>query len=52
MTTVIEGVRWSVIGGAPPDLRALIVSTLIVLILLAAGLVRFRAAERSFADTV
>jgi lipopolysaccharide transport system permease protein len=52
MTTVIEGVRWSVIGGAQPNLRAVIVSTLIVLILLAAGLVRFRAAERSFADTV
>jgi lipopolysaccharide transport system permease protein len=52
MTTVIEGMRWAVIGGAPLDPRALIVSTLIVLILLAGGLIQFRAAERSFADTV
>lgn len=52
MTTVIEGMRWAVIGGSPPDVRAVIVSTSIVLILLATGLIRFRAAERSFADTV
>jgi ABC-type polysaccharide/polyol phosphate export permease len=52
MTTVIEGMRWAVIGGTPIDPRAPIVSTLIVLIVLVGGLVRFRAAERSFADTV
>jgi lipopolysaccharide transport system permease protein len=52
MTTVIEGMRWAVIGGTPIDARALIVSTLVVLIMLAGGLIRFRAAERSFADTV
>ena len=52
MTMAIEGMRWSVIGGAPLDPRALAASTLIILILLAGGLVRFRAAERSFADTV
>lgn len=52
MTTAIEGVRWSVMGGAAPEPRAVIVSTLIVLAVLAGGLIRFRAAERSFADTV
>jgi lipopolysaccharide transport system permease protein len=52
MTTVIEGMRWAVIGGAPIAPRALIVSTLLVLILLAGGLIQFRAAERLFADTV
>jgi lipopolysaccharide transport system permease protein len=53
MTVAIEGMRWSVIGGSVSlDPRAAAVSTLIVLILLAGGLVRFRAAERSFADTV
>jgi lipopolysaccharide transport system permease protein len=52
MTTVIEGMRWAVLGGTPIHLRGAIVSTLIVLIVLAGGLARFRAAERSFADTV
>jgi lipopolysaccharide transport system permease protein len=52
MTAVIEGMRWSVIGGRAIDPQTLIVSTLIVVILLAGGLIRFRAAERSFADTV
>jgi lipopolysaccharide transport system permease protein len=53
LTMAIEGMRWSVIGGnAPIDPRALTVSLLIVLVLLVGGLVRFRSAERSFADTV
>jgi lipopolysaccharide transport system permease protein len=52
VTLAIEGTRWSVIGGAPIDPRALAISTSIVLIVLAGGLMHFRTAERSFADTV
>jgi len=52
MTAVIEGMRWSVIGGPPPDPQSFLISMPIVVILLAGGLLRFRAAERSFADTV
>lgn len=52
MTATIEGVRWSVIGGPLPDPRAFIFSAAIVVVLLASGMLRFRAAERSFADTL
>ena len=51
MTGVIQGFRWALLGGSPPDLM-IIVSILMVLLLLVTGLFYFRRMERSFADMV
>jgi len=47
---VIEGLRWAVLGTPTPPLTAIILSTAIVLIVLAGGLVYFKRMERTFAD--
>jgi len=52
MTGVIEGFRWALAGKHPPDLRALAVSTAMVLLLLVGGLAYFKRTERTFADVV
>ncbi len=51
MTGVIQGFRWALLGGQPPD-RLMIVSILMVLVLLVSGLYYFRRMERIFADMV
>jgi lipopolysaccharide transport system permease protein len=51
MTGVIQGFRWALLGGQPPD-RLMIVSVLMVLALLVSGLFYFRRMEHSFADMV
>lgn len=51
MTGVIQGFRWALLGGQPPD-RLMIVSILMVLALLVSGLFYFRRMERNFADMV
>jgi lipopolysaccharide transport system permease protein len=51
MTGVIQGFRWALLGGSPPD-RIMIVSVGMVLALLVSGLFYFRRMERSFADMV
>ena len=51
MTGVIQGFRWALLGGSPPD-QLMIVSIVMVVILLVSGLYYFRRMERSFADTI
>lgn len=51
MVGVIQGFRWALLGGAPPDLT-LVISIAMVLILLVSGLYYFRRMEKTFADIV
>ena len=51
MTGVVEGFRWALVGGPAPG-PIILASTAVVLVLLAAGLVYFRTAEGTFADTI
>jgi lipopolysaccharide transport system permease protein len=51
MVGVIQGFRWSLLGGDAPDLVTLI-SGVMVLILLVSGLFYFRRMEKTFADIV
>jgi lipopolysaccharide transport system permease protein len=52
MAGVVEGFRWSALGGARPDELAVGLSTLSGVILLVGGLLYFRRMERQFADIV
>lgn len=51
MTGVIQGFRWALLGGSPPD-RLMLVSVVMVVVLLVSGLYYFRRMERNFADMV
>jgi lipopolysaccharide transport system permease protein len=51
MTSLLEGFRWSVAGGAAPGVESL-VSLAVVLALLAGGFVYFWRTEQSFADVI
>ena len=51
MVGVIQGFRWALLGGTPPDLT-LVISVAMVLILLVSGLYYFRRMEKTFADIV
>ncbi len=51
MVTVLDGFRWSLVGGPAPGPEAL-VSAAVVAVLLACGLVYFLRAERGFADLI
>jgi lipopolysaccharide transport system permease protein len=51
MTGVIQGFRWALLGGTPPDLT-MIISGAVVLALLISGLFYFRRMEKTFADIV
>ena len=51
MAGVIQGFRWALLGGTPPD-NLLLVSIVVVILLLISGLFYFRRMERTFADTV
>ena len=51
MVGVVQGFRWALFGGSPPDMT-LLVSTAAVLVLLAGGLFYFKRMERTFADVV
>ena len=51
MTGVVEGFRWTLVGGPPPGPLAA-VSALVVAALLAAGLGFFRRSEGTFADII
>ena len=51
MVGVIQGFRWALLGGNPPDLT-LVISGTMVLILLVSGLYYFRRMEKTFADIV
>jgi lipopolysaccharide transport system permease protein len=52
MVGVIEGFRWALLGKASPDLAAIAVSTMVVMILLFGGIIYFRQLERTFADVI
>jgi len=52
MVGVIEGIRWSLVGGHPPNLAMIGVSTTVVLTALYGGLVFFRRMELVFADVI
>jgi lipopolysaccharide transport system permease protein len=51
MTGVIQGFRWALLGGNPPD-QLIWISAVMVLALLVSGLFYFRRMERNFADMV
>ena len=51
MVGVIQGFRWALLGGTPPDITML-VSSGMVLVLLVSGLFYFRRMEKTFADLV
>jgi len=48
---VIQGFRWALLGGNPPD-ELMAISVIVVLSLLVSGLYYFRGMERTFADVV
>jgi lipopolysaccharide transport system permease protein len=52
MTSVVEGVRWGLLGLAHPDFGVMALSSAIVVAGLAAGLVYFRRTERTFVDVL
>jgi lipopolysaccharide transport system permease protein len=51
MAGVIQGFRWALLGGKPPD-ELMIVSVIMVGVLLASGLLYFKRMEKTFADVV
>ena len=48
---VIQGFRWALLGGQPPD-ELMLVSVVMVVVLLVTGLFYFRRMEKTFADIV
>ncbi len=52
MISVIEGIRWTLIGVRPPDIRFMLISTAVVVVLFISGLIYFQKSEREFADIV
>jgi lipopolysaccharide transport system permease protein len=51
MVGVIQGFRWALLGGTPPD-SIMLVSVVMVFVLLISGMFYFRRMERNFADVV
>jgi lipopolysaccharide transport system permease protein len=52
MTGVVEGFRWSLLGGGGAPGLLVAISSAIVVLLLVGGLYYFRSVERTFADVV
>lgn len=52
MAAVVEGFRWSLLGGPPPSLQLLLLTVLVVLLALAVSLWSFIHVERTFADVI
>jgi lipopolysaccharide transport system permease protein len=52
MVGVVEGFRWSVLGGVPDPTKLIAVSAASTVVLLVAGLAYFDRVERSFADVM
>jgi lipopolysaccharide transport system permease protein len=52
MAGVVEGFRWSLIGGVHPSVSEIALSTLGGLVALAGGLIYFRRLEKRFADII
>ena len=51
MVGVVQGFRWALFGGTPPDMT-LLFSSVAVIVLLVSGLFFFRRMEKTFADVV
>ena len=51
MVGVVQGFRWALFGGTPPDMT-LLVSSIAVVLLHVSGLFFFRRREKTFADVV
>jgi len=51
MAGVIQGFRWALLGGNPPDIL-MAISSIMVFVLLLTGLIYFKKMEKSFADVV
>jgi len=49
---IVEGFRWSLLGTGRPDLAAVGISLVFIVIALFGGVVYFRKMERSFADVI
>lgn len=52
MAGVVEGFRWALLGKSDQDWTLVGVSSIVVVVLLAGGLIYFRRMERNFADVV
>jgi lipopolysaccharide transport system permease protein len=52
MAGVVEGFRWALLGGIPPNYGSVALSTLGGAVMLVAGVLYFRRVERNFADIV
>ncbi len=52
MVGVIEGFRWAVLGNGQPEIVPMVISAVMIVVLLVAGLVFFKNQERSFADLI
>ena len=52
MATVVDGVRWSLLGVRPQFGHTAVASVAIVIAVLVGGLVYFRRAEKTFADVI
>jgi lipopolysaccharide transport system permease protein len=52
MAAVVDGFRWALLGAPPAPASMFLVSTVVMLVLLASGVLYFRRLERTFADVV
>lgn len=52
MTTVVEGFRWALVGGAAPGWLTVALSLISGLVLVASGFAYFHRTEKSFADVI
>jgi lipopolysaccharide transport system permease protein len=52
MVSVIEGVRWGLVGTAPPSIGAVAVSAVVAITICALGLGYFRRSEQYLADII
>jgi lipopolysaccharide transport system permease protein len=52
LVAVIEGVRWTLVGTAPPEPAVVAISVAVSLLLLGLGALYFSRTERSFADII
>jgi ABC-type polysaccharide/polyol phosphate export permease len=50
MVSAIEGFRWSLLGGALPDISAILVSGAVTTVFLLLGLIYFSRYEKSYVD--
>jgi len=52
MVCVIDGFRWSILGGEAPFIPNLIFTTVMIIIIIASGIRYFRSTEKTFADMI